>query len=687
MDDMNRLQSETSLYLQQHQDNPVDWWPWGDAALAAARDEDKPILLSIGYSACHWCHVMAHECFENAEIAALMNRLFINIKVDREERPDLDKIYQVAHQLIVQRPGGWPLTMFLTPKDQLPFFGGTYFPPDARQGMPAFTDVLQKVSDFYHQDPDEAHRQGGAVREVFAKLEPDQSAAPAIDDQPIRALRDVLEKHFDAEHGGFGNAPKFPQTASLLRLLNHWRASAHDAEPDLQALFISALSQTRMAQGGLMDQVGGGFFRYCVDRQWEIPHFEKMLYDNAQLLGLYAASWQTTGDPLFEATANATADWLLRDMRDADGGFYSTIDADSDGGEGAYYTWTPDEVRELLDADDYRLAEAWFGLTAGANFEGRWHLQASADTDNIAETFSLPDSQLRLRIDAIRERLRQGRGLRPAPGRDEKILTAWNAMTIKSLAQASRALSRPDLQQAATDCAHFLRQRLWHDNRLHASWQQGRAMLPAYLDDYALAADAVIELLQNEWRNEWLDWATALADVMLEQFEDGDAGGFFFTAHEHEKLMYRPKPIADDATPAGNAVAVRVLTRLGHLLGDSRYLQAAERTLAFAASAVAEYPQAHVSLIEAQAEYLSGTEAIILRGDAALIRQWRESAQRIYAPSRLVYAIDADDDGLPDAIAARKAPAEGALAYVCRGHQCLAAIDNWRDLASAIRRR
>ncbi len=683
---MNRLEKEASLYLQQHKDNPVDWWPWGEAALTAAREQNKPILLSIGYSACHWCHVMAHESFENEDIAKLMNDQFINIKVDREERPDLDKIYQVAHQLIAQRPGGWPLTMFLTAKDQLPFFGGTYFPPETRQGMPAFPDVLNKVAEFYQKDPAEAHRQGSAVREVFDKLEPGQTDTPKIDDAPMRALRDTLESHFDREHGGFGNAPKFPQAPSLQRLLNHWRSTAHDTEPDLQALFISALSQTRMSQGGMFDQVGGGFFRYCVDRQWEIPHFEKMLYDNAMLLELYAASWQTTGEPLFESTANATANWLLRDMRHSGGGFFATLDADSDVGEGAFYTWTPEEIREQLDATDYHIAEAWFGLAQPANFEGRWHLQARGDATAIAETFSLPDTQLRERIEQICKQLRDARNTRPAPGRDEKVLTAWNAMTIKSLAQASRAIGRADLQAAAARCAGFLLDNLWEDNRLLASWQEGGATLPAYLDDYALLIDALVELLQNEWRGEWLTWATALSDILLEQFEDTDNGGFFFTAHDHEALMYRPKPIADDATPAGNAVAVRALLRMGHLLGESRYLDAAERALHFAASAISEFPQAHVTFIEAQVEYLAEIEVIILRGEPDLIREWQTSAQKIYAPSRLVYAIG-DDGALPEALALRTAPASGALAYVCRGHQCLATIDNWRDLASAIRRR
>ncbi|MEM7611619.1 MAG: thioredoxin domain-containing protein [Pseudomonadota bacterium] len=683
---MNRLQSSSSLYLKQHADNPVDWWSWGPEALAEARKQDKPILLSIGYAACHWCHVMAHESFEDEHIAEVMNRLFINIKVDREQRPDLDRIYQTAHQLMTQRPGGWPLTMFLTPDGELPFFGGTYFPPQARHGLPGFVEVLERVAEFYNADPAEAKRQGGAVQEVFAKLEPASTEAISVDASPIAALRDSLAQSFDDQHGGFGRAPKFPQTPSLLRLLNHWRASANDSEPDLQALYMAAHSQTTMANGGLVDQVGGGFFRYCTDQQWQIPHFEKMLYDNAQLLSLYSASAQATGDELFAATARGTADWLLRDMQLADGGFASTLDADTEQGEGAFYTWTPDEIGAVIADADFAFASAAFGLDQPANFEGRWHLTLSMTTAELAEQFSLSDSQAQTRLDGIRAQLRVVRDQRQAPSRDDKVLTSWNGLTIKALAQAARVFEEPRYARAASQAAQFAASRLLVNGELKTAWQDGHEPLPAYLDDYAMLVDGLLELLQIDWQDDWLSLAMALADDMLARFLDTDNGGFFFTARNHETLMYRPKPISDDATPAGNAVAVRALLRLGHLIGDARYLDAAEATLQFARAALVEYPQAHVTLIESLSEFLAPIETIVLRGDPATIRQWQQSAQSLYAPNRMIVAPH-NGASLPEGLAVRVAPETGALAYVCQGTQCLAAIDSWKTLAAAIRNR
>ncbi|MEM8548861.1 MAG: thioredoxin domain-containing protein [Pseudomonadota bacterium] len=436
---MNRLANESSLYLQQHKDNPVDWWPWGEPALTEARNTGKPILLSVGYSACHWCHVMAHESFESSAIAAVMNEHFINIKVDREERPDIDKIYQTAHQLMAQRPGGWPLTMFLTPDAQLPFFGGTYFPPEPRQGMPGFVEVLEKVAEFHNGNPEEATRQGTAVQEVFSKLEPEQRDDSAIDSAPANLLRHVLAQQFDETNGGFGRAPKFPQTPSLLRMLNHWREGAESDEPDLQALLMAALSQTRMIHGGLFDQVGGGFFRYCVDADWQIPHFEKMLYDNGQLLSLLAATAVATGDENFVAAASATADWLLRDMRHTNGGFFATLDADSEGGEGAFYTFTPEAIEDILTPEAAALALELFGLTEPANFEGRWHLVQRRSIEEAAESRELSARGLREQVNAIRSALRGAREQRPSPGRDEKILTSWNALAIRGLTEAARA--------------------------------------------------------------------------------------------------------------------------------------------------------------------------------------------------------------------------------------------------------
>ncbi|MGB5623293.1 MAG: DUF255 domain-containing protein, partial [Gammaproteobacteria bacterium] len=370
----NHLATETSPYLLQHADNPVDWYPWGAQALDRAREEDKPILLSVGYSACHWCHVMAHESFEDAATATLMNELFINIKVDREERPDLDKIYQLAHQLLIQRPGGWPLTMFLTPDDHTPFFGGTYFPDRARHGMPAFGEILQRVATYYREHRKEIREQAGAVRDVFQRISAVDDATALPSSTLLRKAREQLEENFDGAHGGFGRAPKFPHPTSIERLLRGWRNTAMSDDPDLRALFMASFTLQRMAQGGLYDQVGGGFCRYSVDDHWMIPHFEKMLYDNGPLLALYSQAWAATNEPLFGRVAEETADWVLREMQSAEGGYYSTLDADSEGEEGLFYVWDAAAVRELLGDEVYAPFAEVYGLDRPANFEGRWHL-------------------------------------------------------------------------------------------------------------------------------------------------------------------------------------------------------------------------------------------------------------------------------------------------------------------------
>ena len=370
----NRLSAETSPYLLQHADNPVDWYPWGDEAFEEAKKTGKPVLLSIGYSACHWCHVMAHESFEDEAIAEVMNRLFVNIKVDREERPDVDKIYQTAHQLLTQRGGGWPLTMFLDGENQRPFFGGTYFPNNARHGLPAFTDLLEKVATFFIEQRDEVRAQSDQLLGVFKQLEPAASdETTELGPAPVQQARDTFAQSFDRDFGGFGSAPKFPQPTTIDRLLRHWRASANETEPDLDALLMATLSLTRMADGGLFDHVGGGFCRYSVDRYWQIPHFEKMLYDNGPLLAMYAQAALATGETSFKDTANATADWMLADMQADNGGFFSSRDADSEGEEGIYYLWTPEQVESLL-GEDYAVFAARFGLDKEANSEGQWHL-------------------------------------------------------------------------------------------------------------------------------------------------------------------------------------------------------------------------------------------------------------------------------------------------------------------------
>jgi hypothetical protein len=690
----NRLGAESSPYLLQHADNPVDWYPWCDEALRQARDSGKPVLLSIGYSACHWCHVMAHESFEDEATARLMNERFINIKVDREERPDLDKIYQLAHQLLTQRPGGWPLTMFINPHDQRPFFGGTYFPKDARYGMPAFTDLLRQVADYYADHADEVRRQGEQLKDVFNRLDPVglEPAGPdpeggdsgALSAAPLAAAREGIAGQFDREYGGIGSAPKFPHATTLDRLLRHWRASAHDAEPDIDALFMVSLTLTRMAEGGIYDQLGGGFCRYSVDRYWQIPHFEKMLYDNGPLLALYAQAGLATGDPLFSRIAAETANWLLADMQSPEGGFYATRDADSEGEEGRYYVWIPDEVRSLLPDDSFDAFARHFGLHGEANFEGRWHLTVRERLADIASDSELSEAALAGRIDAARKRLLDERGKRVAPGRDEKQLTAWNGLAIRGLAIAGRALERPELIDAAHRAAGFVRRQLMRDGRLLASYKDGKARFPAYLDDHAFMLDALLELLQCRWHSEHLDFAVTLAELLLAHFHDRRDGGFWFTADDHEALMHRPKALADEAVPSGAGIAALGLQRLGFLLGETRYLDAAESTLNNGWQAMHQFPQGHVSLLAALEEYFSQPEIVIVRGPADEIERWRSAADRLYAPRRLVFAIADDVKDLPGALAERRARPGETLAYRCVGSHCSLPIDSWEALAAAI---
>jgi uncharacterized protein YyaL (SSP411 family) len=676
----NRLANESSPYLLQHAGNQVDWHPWDDTALELARREGKPILLSIGYSACHWCHVMAHESFEDDATAALMNELFVNIKVDREERPDLDRIYQLAHQMLTQRGGGWPLTMFLSPKDQRPFFGGTYFPREPRFGMPPFGDILRRVAEFYHTRSADIAQQAQALQLAFQEmLPPPATADTTLTTAPLAAGRDALARDFDGEFGGFGGAPKFPHPGNIDFLLRTWRDTAASDEPDLHSLYMATLTLTRMAEGGLYDQLAGGFSRYSVDQYWMIPHFEKMLYDNAQLLRLYAQATRATGDALFERIARETADWILRDMRAPEGAYWSTLDADSEGHEGKFYVWDADAVRRLVSEDEYAAFARRFGLDRTPNFEGEWHLHVYRSLEDVGIDLGLDTNEARAAVDRARAKLLEVRNARIWPSRDEKILTSWNGLTIGALAVTARSLQRPDLAAAATDAIDFIRNQLWRDGRLLAVHKDGRSRFPAYLDDYAFLLDGVLESLETTWRSRDLGFATALADALLAHFEDREGGGFFFTADDHEALIHRSKSFQDEAVPAGNALAARALTRLGLLLGETRYLDAAARTLRAAWAPLERYPHAHAAMLVALREHLDPPEIVIIRGAAA--GAWRDALARAYAPQRLVFAIPADATDLPAALADKK-PSATTVAYICRGMTCSAPVKTLEALLS-----
>ncbi len=664
----NRLARETSPYLQQHADNPVDWHAWGEEALNLARAQNKPILLSVGYSACHWCHVMAHESFEDAAVAAIMNELFINIKVDREERPDLDQIYQTAHAMLTQRNGGWPLTMFLLP-DQTPYFGGTYFPKTARHGMPGFVELLPQIAAAFRDQQTEIAQQSESLRAALARTLPPPATAATLTPAPLDTALRELKDSFDDAEGGLGSAPKFPHPSELELCLRFGTA-----QDDEYAQQMVRLTLTKMAEGGIYDQVGGGFCRYSVDQTWTIPHFEKMLYDNGPLLRLYSDLWLLDPQPLYRRSVADTAAWVLREMQSPEGGYYSSLDADSEHEEGKYYVWTPEEVRATVTAEEYALIAPHYGLDVRANFEHEfWHLRVNQPLAGGADNLAL--------LDAARAKLFVRREQRVRPGRDEKILVSWNALMIKGMARAARAFNEPAWLQSARSAADFLRASLWRDGRLLATCKDGRAHLNAYLDDYAFLLDALIELMQHDLRAGDIAWARELAQVLLDQFEDRDNGGFYFVSHDHERLIHRAKIGHDNATPSGNGIAAFALNRLGHLLGEPRWCEAAERTLKAFKPAMERQASGHSSLCVALGELLAPPAVVVLRGDEAA--DWQRRLAAHYLPQALIVRVPDGLSGLP-AVLDKPAPARGVNAWVCRGVECLSAITDFEQLLSTL---
>jgi hypothetical protein len=661
---MNLLSQETSPYLLQHADNPVAWHGWNPQALALARSENRPILLSIGYSACHWCHVMAHESFEDTETAALMNQWFINIKVDREERPDLDKIYQSAHSLLTERPGGWPLTVFLTPDNQMPIFAGTYFPREPRYGMPSFRQLLEHVHNIWLHRQDDIEKQSASLQDVFLRLHKTQKSDIRLHAMPLDVARRQIEQQFDAREGGFSGAPKFPHP-SILQLALQQGAAGVQAEPRL--LHCAVFSLQKMASGGIFDHLGGGYCRYSTDDQWMIPHFEKMLYDNGPLLWLDAQAFCVTGDAQLYDAAVETGDWVMREMQSSDGGYYSALDADSEGEEGKFYVWDKAQIKSLLDDEDYPLFAARFGIDRKANFEGQWHLHAYKDYASLAEQLELDAGMARDRLRRMRTQLFAVREQRVHPGLDNKILSAWNGLMIEGMAEAGRLLQREDFIDSAQRAAEFVHSTLWSSGRLCATLKNKNSHLNAYLDDYAFLLSALLALLQARWDSDLYRWAGEIADTLIDQFEDPQ-GGFFFTSHDHEQLIMRSKNFADDAMPAGNGVAARALIRLGYLAAENRYLDAAERCLKAGWQAMSEHPISHCSMLSALQDYLTPPEMIILRGSSEELEPWAMASSRQYLPSTLIFVIDGQQ-ALTGALA-EKTVQTAACAYICTGSVC-----------------
>jgi uncharacterized protein len=679
----NRLAAESSPYLRQHAHNPVDWWPWSAQALAQARAQDKPILLSIGYSACHWCHVMAHESFEDPATAAVMNQLYINIKVDREERPDLDKIYQLAHQALTRRGGGWPLTVFLAPDDHVPFYAGTYFPKEQRYGMPPFVHILQQVSGFWQERRSEVRAQNTMLAQFLADYGGTHTTGTAMSDAPMVTALAQIEHSFDPVNGGRAGAPKFPHCSEMELLLDLGDAPDSTGTTSRRGKNrqMVQLTLTRMAQGGIHDQLGGGFCRYSVDERWEIPHFEKMLYDNAQLLPLYVRMAQHPGGGEHALSARHIVDWLQREMTAPGGAFYSALDADSEGEEGKFYVWQRDEVRALLTDGEFAVAERSYGFDRPPNFEHTaWNPVVAQSRGTVAKALGVSEDEAMATLSRARAKLFAARAKRVRPGLDDNILTSWNALMIAGLARSARTLDIPAWAGLSAAALDFLYERAWVQGRLLAS---AGSQLPAYLDDYAFLLDALVESLQRRWNDRDLAWAIALGDALLEHFEDRTNGGFWFTANDHEVLIQRPKTWTDEATPCGNGIAARALLRLGHLLGASRYLDAAERTLRAAYSTMEQMPQACASLLRALQDFLHPRTHVVIRtGGQTEAQAWRVAIGHA-ARTADVYMIPADASGLTGVLAAQ-AYRTGGIAYVCRGTSCLPPVTDLSALQIAL---
>jgi hypothetical protein len=679
----NRLINEQSPYLRQHAYNPVDWYAWGDEALTRAKVENKPILLSIGYSACHWCHVMERESFEDESIARLMNENFVAIKVDREERPDLDQIYMEAVQMITGR-GGWPLTMFLTP-DAKPFFGGTYFPPVDRQGMPGFPRVLMAAADAYRRGAHEVAHNVEKLTEALGALGTYTAAEGEIRrDLPIVAAHE-LARAYDSVHGGLGGAPKFPNTFVLSLFLR-----AYDADNDSTFADMVRDTLSKMAKGGIYDQIGGGFHRYSVDERWLVPHFEKMLYDNALLTKLYLDAGRALNEPEFLNVAREILDYVLREMTSAEHGFYSTQDADSEGEEGKFFIWTPKEVDSILGEKLAPIARRYFDVTEEGNFEGSNILHRTIELTDAAKQFRVSPDEMADAIRTIKEKLFAVREKRIKPARDEKILAAWNGMMISAFADAHRALHDPRYLAAAERAVEFVMTKLWDGRALKRSFKDGVARFNAYLEDYAILANAMIDTYEASLDPRYLAHARTLADIILERFLDNERGGFFFTSDDHEELITRFKGAFDGSTPSGNSAAVMALLRLHSYTGEERYFREAERTIKLLRELMEKQPFAFSHLLEAVDLYLRGPTEIVLVGDreSPEFREWSERIGLLYVPNLAIYAIDPKNPltrFIPEQ-ARGKDQIDGKLtAYVCRERTCSMPITSYKSLEAEVR--
>ena len=668
----NRLANETSPYLLQHKDNPVDWYPWGEEAFAKARAEDKPIFLSIGYAACHWCHVMERESFEDPTVAAFMNEHFVNIKVDREERPDVDAIYMEAVQALTGS-GGWPMSVFLTP-DGKPFYAGTYFPPEPRYGMPSFMQVLQSIAHAWQHQREDLIAQGDKLVAFIHNNTRIASTPRTLSPALLATAVRKMARYYDPEWGGFGRAPKFPQPTNLELLLRAWRRTRSE---DAMRMLITTLD--RMAFGGIYDQLGGGFHRYSVDRYWLVPHFEKMLYDNAQLASVYLHAWQAFHAPRYQRIVEETLTYLVRDMRDPSGGFYSSQDADSEGEEGKFYVWTVDEVRRLLGEEDARIAVAFYAMREGGNWEGRNVLWVPRNPREIAAELGLAPEDLEARMAEIRRRLFEARQHRVPPATDDKVLTDWNALTVRAFAEAGAVFGRSEWVRIATETADFLLSALRRDDgRLWHTWspRTQEARVAGMLTDYAYLVDALITLYEATFEPRYIREARALADIMVRDFWDTEQGGFFDTAADATDLVVRPKSVIDNATPSGNSMAALALLRLATLTDDQTLRERGETTLHLVGATAAEQPLGFANWLCAVDFAVGPVAELALVGPSSDLAPFLQVIHTRYLPNKVLAArtetTPEDVETLIPLLRDRPLHAEHATAYLCRQFVCLA---------------
>jgi uncharacterized protein YyaL (SSP411 family) len=651
----NQLIHETSPYLLQHAQNPVEWYAWSEEALAKARAEDKPILLSIGYSACHWCHVMEHESFENPGIAQLMNDNFINIKVDREERPDLDQVYMGAVQ-IMTGSGGWPLTVFLLPTGE-PFYGGTYFPPEDRYGRPGFPRLLTNIAEAHRNRRKEVHENAAMLRDHLNQRVTSKSASATLGPEILDQAARNIDSRFDPREGGFGTAPKFPPSMTIDFLLRH-----HYRTGNANSLHMATLTLDKMACGGVYDQIGGGFHRYSTDDRWLVPHFEKMLYDNALLARAYLDGWRLTENPFYRKIVEEVLDFIVREMRDSSGGFYSTQDADSEGVEGKFYVWDSTEF-ERITGSDAELSSRYWNVTERGNWEGHNILNVPRAWELFCKLENISQPDLLRRIASAKARLYDAREKRVRPGRDEKILTDWNGLALRAFAEAAAYLGRDDYRRVAESNADFILTKLWDGNRLLHSYKDGRARFNAYLDDYANLADGLFSLYQLTFETRWLSEAERLCEIIIERFSDNDEGGFFFTAADHETLVTRTRDLFDNATPSGNSVAADLLVRMGTMLERNDFRRSAEKVFFSVEHLLAQYASGLGRMLAGVDFYIGPSCVVAVAGAGGdLVSTFR----RHYLPRAIIASGDA-----PVAVL-RDRPAIGGkpTAYVCENLAC-----------------